>query len=427
WLEMAVYSLATFSQYFEPDGSYAEGVSYGFYTVTQLTQATTVLERAGRAELESIANWPGYVDYFLNMIMPTTEDPYEIVNFGDNGNPKSGEAGKPRRSAVPFWIASRFRDGLAQTLGKKLAGGHDLWSLVWYDESVEEDALPAGPQLWHSDLDWLVARTGFDPSDLVAAMRSGGPSNHEHADRNSLVVKCFGEQLVTDPYRPPYSFSDPAWMMRTTAGHSAVLVDGRGHQYHDGSEGTNASRARAHVIQRGLREGYAFWTSDATEAYALVDPAISWVARTIVVVFSDPAVLVIDRVESTGPPVRLTARFFGYNLDGGGSLEADSSGFVVRRPGAIAVAESSGTGGSIAKVDRLPVPAAWADQHPFVDVTTGESSTDQFLVTLLKPSRIDDSTPVILMQPSESGCTVKCGPLSLDVNLKGRIPRVDVR
>lgn len=432
WLEMATYSLGTFRDYFEPDGSYAEGVSYGFYTATQLTHASTVLGRAGRAELDDVVNWPGYIDYFLNMVMPTSEDPYEIVNFGDNGNPKSGEAGKPRRSAVPFWIASRYRDGTAQTVGEDLAGGHNLWSLVWYDETVRRDALPSGPQLWHSDLDWIVARTGFDQSDLVVAMRGGGPANHEHADRNSIIVKCFGEQLVTDPYRPPYSFSDPAWIMRTTVGHSAVLVDGKGHQYHDGSEGTNPSDAMARVVQSGQRDGYAFWTSNATPAYALVNPEISWVARTVVVTFNDPAVLVIDRMETTGRPLDLTARFFVYNLDGNGSVEAGNSGFFVRRPGAHLAAVSFSPSHVISKVGRLPVPADRAEKHPYADITTRELSTKQTLVTLLRPIRRTrpvkefDREPSIDIVATESGCLVTSGSLSFDVNLEGRIPRVEV-
>ncbi|MFV1980256.1 MAG: heparinase II/III family protein [Rhodothermia bacterium] len=427
WLEMATYSLGTFRDYFEPDGSYAEGVSYGFYTATQLTQASTVLARAGRAELDDFVNWPGYVDYFLNMVMPTSDDPYEIVNFGDNGNPKSGQAGKPRRSAVPFWIASRYRDGAAQTLGEDLAGGHNLWSLVWYDETVSRDRLPAGPHLWHSDLDWMVVRTGFEPVDLVVAMRSGGPANHEHADRNSIIVKCFGEQLVTDPYRPPYSYSDPSWMMRTTAGHSAVLVDGKGHQYVDGKEGTNSSEAWARIVQSGLRDGYSFWTSDATQAYALVNPEISWVARTIVVTFDDPAILVVDRLETTGRPMSLTARFFGYNYDGNGTIEAGADRFVVRRPGALAVGASFSPGGAVAEVGRLPIPAERSDRHPFVDVATGELSNNQTLVTLLRPTLATDPEPPIDFVAGDSGCLVSSRDLSFEVSWKGQIPRVGVR
>ena len=94
---------------------------------------------------------------------------------------------------------------------------------------------------------------------------------------------------VADPYRPPYSFSDPSWMMRTTAGHSALLIDGQGHQYHDGAEGTNPSDARAAIVRQGERDGYLFWASDATPAYQLVLPDVQSVTRTVVMLYRLPA------------------------------------------------------------------------------------------------------------------------------------------
>ena len=33
--------------------------------------------------------------------------------------------------------------------------------------------------------DWVVSRTGWEAADTVVAFRSGGPANHEHADRNA--------------------------------------------------------------------------------------------------------------------------------------------------------------------------------------------------------------------------------------------------
>jgi hypothetical protein len=360
------------------------------------------------------------------MIMPTDGDPFEIVNFGDNGNPKSGEAGKPRRSAVPFWIARRYRDGRAQTLGNQLAGGHNLWSLVWYDESVAEDRLAGHPYLWHSDLDWMVARTGFAADDLVVAMRSGGPANHEHADRNSIIVKCFGEQLVTDPYRPPYSFSDPSWMMRTTEGHSAVLVDGQPHQYHDGMEGTNPSDASANVIQAGERADFAFWTSDATEAYALVDPDLSWVGRTVVVLYESRAVLVVDRVETNGRSVDLSARFFGYNLDGRGGVRSEGTEFALTRPGATLYAASVSPSGTSASTGRLPIPDDRAEQHPFVEVQTLDSSPIQTIVTLLRPVPAGGEPPTFAFAEGDSGLIATSGKVRLEINHLPRIPRIGV-
>jgi hypothetical protein len=100
---------------------------------------------------------------------------------------------------VPFWVAGTFHDSRAQWFGLERSMGHNEWSLIWHDPATPAEPPPATPHLYHSDLDWITGRTGYGPDDLVVGMRSGGPSNHEHADRNSILVKCFGEHLVADP------------------------------------------------------------------------------------------------------------------------------------------------------------------------------------------------------------------------------------
>ena len=87
--------------------------------------------------------------------------------------------------------------------------------------------------------------------DTVVALRSGGPGNHEHADRNSVIFKAHGERLLNDPVHASYSTKDPKWLLRQTEAHTAVLIDGKGHVYHDGRDGTNSSAAAA-TIQRLL-------------------------------------------------------------------------------------------------------------------------------------------------------------------------------
>ncbi len=379
WLEQALYSVRSFGDRFARDGSYDEGVSYANYTAAHLALALTVLRRFRQIDLYDLINWPGLVDYALEMTLPTAADPYAVVNFGDTSSGMT--------SAAPFWIARLSRDGRAQWFGQHRAWAHDEWSVIWYDPATPPEAPPEQPHRWHSDLDWIVARTGYAADDLVVAMRSGGPANHEHADRNSLVVKGFGEILVADPYRPPYSFSDPAWMLRTTAGHSALLIDGQGHQYHDGTEGTNPSDAVARIVRSGERAGVFFWASDATPAYRLVLPDVSSVTRTVVVLYDLPAVLVLDKVRKESLPSRLQARFFGYNLDGRGRIEAGAGGFVTRRPGATLQGLAGAAGGVTIRAGTLPIPEATAALHPFAEVATQEARLEPFLVTVLLPER----------------------------------------
>lgn len=379
WMEQALYSLNTFRTRFAEDGSYDEGVSYANYTALHLAQAIAALQRRAETDLSDLINWAGYDRYLYGMTLSTNNDPYAIVNFGD--------AGLGATSAVSFWRAQGANSAEAQWFGETLARAHDEWSVLWYDPSVQAIPPSERPHLWQSSLDWMVARTGYTPDDLVVAMRSGGPANHEHADRNSLIVKCYGEQLVTDPYRPPYSFTDPAWMMRTTAGHSALLIDGEGHQYHDGSEGTNPSNAVARIVQRGEEEGYCFWTSDATPAYQMVVSDVQSVTRTVIVLYDLPVIIVLDKVIKQAIPSRLQARYFGYNLDGQGHIEADGSQFRTLRPGVVLQGLAYASTGVQVEKKVLPVPEEKASLHPFAEVSMISSSLMPLLITVLLPER----------------------------------------
>lgn len=421
WLEMATFSLDAFNRIFRPDGSYHEGVSYGNYTATHLAQATTILERLGEKNVLAQINWEGYANYVVNMAMPTKDDPYEIVNFGDNGNPKSGERGAVARTAVPYWIAGRYRNQLAQWFADNRGGDPDFWALIWYNEGVTAARPEAMNRLWISDLDWVTARTGFDPEDLVVALRSGFPSNHEHADRNGLIVKCFGEQLVADPYRPPYSYSDPSWPMRLTIGHSAVLIDGEGHEYHNGVEGTNASNSYARLVDSGTGNGYAYWVSEATQPYRLVDVDVKFVARTIVALYKAPAVIVVDRMTKYAEPSLFEARFFGYNYDGNCLQETSGSDFVTKRPGAVMHARVLATVPTHATVGRLPIPDEVAAHHPFVDVGTVEPINEATIMTSLLIGRDEDSLPQVELEQSDGGFTISFGRVQISIAEDGKI------
>jgi len=381
WLEQAVFSVSTFQDIYTPDGSYSEGVSYAHYTTLHLIQAIDALRRNDVADLSDLLNWNGYQTYLLEMTTPTIEDSGAIVNFSD--------AGKGANSSVSFWIARQTRDGQAQWFGENRAVGRDIWSVMYYDPTVAKEVPPQVPHLWHSNLDWIVGRTGYATDDLVVALRSGGPQNHEHADRNSLILKCFGEKLVVDPMRPPYTFTDPSWKMRLTMGHSAVLVDGQGHQYVDGREGTNASQASASIIRSGERQAYMFWTSDATPAYRLILPDVRSITRTVVMLKALPAVVVIDKVIKETTPSRIQARYYGLNNDQKGAITAGGSTFTIIRPNARLRGWSVSTSDVAATAGEPSIPADQARLFPFVDVSTVNPERETCLLTVLLPSAGD--------------------------------------
>ncbi|NBC18703.1 MAG: hypothetical protein GVY18_15475 [Bacteroidetes bacterium] len=408
---------------FTADGSYDEGISYARYSTLHLVQAIDVLARHRGLDLYDNLNWRGFVDYACGLTLPTRDDPYAVVNFGD--------AGTGMDSDVPFWVASRAGDARAQWFGKAMARASTPWALIWYDGALDPIPPPDRPTVWHSDLDWIVARSGYAADDLVVAMRSGGPSNHEHADRNSVIVKAFGEVLVADPYRPPYSSGTPAWMMRTTAGHSALLIDGEGHQYHQGEEGTNASDAAARIVRRGERDGYAFWASDATPAYRLVLPHVTSVTRSVYVLYDLPAVVLLDKVTTDGTPVRLQARHFGDNRDDACRITADGATFELTRPYATLHATGLGPLPVTAQPGRLPIPEDRARQHPFADLATDEAATAPLLITVLRPVPDGTAPPRLDHTSADDGHRLTLGAGAHQMTLRildaGPIPEVHVR
>lgn len=379
WLAQAIYSISGYKEIFERDGSYNEGISYAGATSMHLFQAYAILSRFRDTDFYDQLNWPGFMDFAYGLSLPTKEDPSEVVNFSDVGR------GLP--SAVPFWIAAQSGDPAAQWFGVNRSSVHNLWSAIWYDDRIEAHPPEQKPTLWRSDLEWIVSRTGYQPDDLTVAMRSGPPYNHEHGDRNSIIVKCFGEQLVVDPNRPPYTRTDPAWIMRGTVGHSGVLIDGQGHQYVDGMEGTNASDAIAELVRFGERNGYHYWASDATQAYQLVLPDVASITRTVIVLHELPAIVLIDKIIKKETASHIQARFYGYNKDEQGKITANNEGIIITRPHARLRGFAFSPSGITTATGHLPIPEEKARLYPFGDIGTRHASTSSLLFTVLLPER----------------------------------------
>ncbi|MEY3774372.1 MAG: hypothetical protein RLZZ129_1152, partial [Verrucomicrobiota bacterium] len=260
WLELARSSAKSFATMYGSDGSYDEGVSYWGYTTLYLALFAEVLWRTQGIDDRQLINYPGTVRYALGQTMPTRDSgrkpadfqhvkgymmatvkpAYDVVNHGDSNHGVE--------VSVAAWVARTHDDPVAQFVARDIGEVKHFPALVWY-----ENARPAAspePALLDQRLsnDIVISRTGWGAEDNVLALRSGGPANHEHADRNSVIFKAYGERLLHDPFRAAYMTQNPRWILRLTEAHSAVLVGGKGHQYHDGSEGTNSSWAFARVI-----------------------------------------------------------------------------------------------------------------------------------------------------------------------------------
>jgi hypothetical protein len=156
-----------------------------------------------------------------------------------------------------------------------------------------------------------------------------------------------------------------------------VLIGGKGHQYHDGHEGTNSSWAWARVRDYRTGLGWMTVTSDATEAYQIVLPEVKRVLRTLV--FLKPDVLIVlDRVSLTGTPQAVQARFQVFNDDGGGQVTATGSGFTIERPGSSLVASAAGRGNIAVRAAKLALPAD-DTVHPYAEVESAPALAHEFI------------------------------------------------
>lgn len=323
WVDLALRSARAFAPMFGSDGSYEEGVSYWGYTALHLTLFLEVLHRKLGIDERKLINNPGTIRYGLQMSMPTLGKPNDCVNFGD--------ASIIGDTSVAAWVARQYRDPIAQYVVSAVGEIRSQYAIMWYDKTVTPQT--PGPDLYEARFanDWVVSRTGWDERSTVVALRSGTPANHEHADRNSVILKAYGERLLHDPFKAAYPYTLPHWVLRLTEAHTAVLIDGKGHQYHDGHEGTNASWATAQIIEYKPDPQHLVVTSDATEAYQLVNPQVDLVRRTVI--FLKPDILLLfDRVRMKSAPAKAQLRFQIYNEDGKGLAKLEKNAFRIERP-----------------------------------------------------------------------------------------------
>jgi hypothetical protein len=310
------------------------------------------------------------------MSMPTAGKPDDCVNFGD--------ASTVGDVSVAAWVARKHRDPLAQFVVTSISEVKTHYGIIWFDPSVE--AKKPGPELndVRFDNDWVVSRTGWDEDSSVLAMRSGGPANHEHADRNSVIFKAYGERLLHDPFKAAYPYTLQHWVLRLTEAHTAVLINGKGHQYHDGHEGTNASWAEAKVMQYKPSDRHLVVTSDATEAYRLVNPDVRLVQRTLVFLKPD-ILLMFDHVQLGSTKSKVQLRFQIYNSDEKGTAETGEGSFLIKRPQATLKGTIVAPSPIGLKTGFHAVPKD-IGIYPFVEAEAGES-LDHRILTVFTAQR----------------------------------------
>lgn len=390
WLDLSRQSAQAFAIMYGADGSYDEGVGYWGYTTSHLAMLADAIYRRLGHDDRKLINYPGTIRYALTMAMPCAGEPIYDKNLKTayNATPKANyepaldlvnfcDAATGMDVSIAAWVGGSANDPLSRYVAKNTGSLKMLQAAAWYQPTAEELAPTAALHDVRMSNDWVVTRTGWKPADTVVAFRSGGPANHEHADRNSVIFKAYGDRLFHDPFKAGYSPTIPRWLLRQTEAHTAVLINGKGHQYHDGREGTNASWADAHVTSFKTGPQWTLVTSDATEAYQLVNADVQLVERTLL--FLKPDVLVVlDRVKlATAQPVQ--ARFQAFNEDGRAVTSVDGNSFRIARP----LAHMQATVHTVANAvtcapGQLALPAS-EGVFPFVEVTSAAATTHEIL------------------------------------------------
>ena len=421
WLDTAVSSAKRFLDFVSADGSYFEGLSYVDYSFRTLFAFLDAHERIeGTVDWAKQANFEGVARFILVMQAGRREGELDIVNFSD--------AGRSVFPCVPSWIARKTGSGLAQWVAERVSQPGLYLDFLWYEP--ERDATPPPPALKNArlDLDWVVARSGWEADDAVLAFRSGGPANHEHADRNSFFYKAYGERLLTDHFGAAYDWRQPKWLLRLTEAHNAVLVDGRGHQYHGGEEGTNESQAEATLIRYEDDGDRVWWTSDATPAYALVDADVARVRRTVL--FAKPDVVVLlDQIGKESTPSRAAVRFFPDNRDEAAALETGAGTFTIRRPKATLHGWTFARAPLALTTDRLDLDPEWG-VYPYVEVGAEPGRVHEVVTVLVARPAGGGPAPTPEVQPDGDGWMLAVGEVrarigSVDGGALGPVPDVE--
>lgn len=419
WLDQAVSSARTFLRLFEPDGSYFEGISYvDFAFRTMLIFLEAHYRTHGDVEWIAEANFHGIVEYIVclqNGLKP--DGTPDIINISDARNSVF--------PCVPSWIAKRSGDPLAQYAASHMSNPGFYSDFLWYDPSRPEEPPPDELLNKRFDLDWIVTRTGWSPEDAVVAFRSGPPLNHEHADRNSIMVKAYGERLLTDPFGASYDPEAPTWLLRLTEAHNAVLIDGRGHQYHHGEEGVNASKAHAEIVAYEDRGAVVWWSSDATQAYKLVRPDVKRVVRSVLFVKPD-IIVMVDRLEMDSMSASLSARLHPDNRDMDAELIiGDGGAFDIRRPNGVLIAASKAMVDLKITEGRLDLPASYG-VFPFVEITA-PPATETTIVTAiaLYSSEIERADRPAIVRESDRW-RVMIGDRSVEIANADDLPRFEI-
>lgn len=418
WLAAAVASTERFLKLFSADGSYFEGLSYLDYSLrTSLPFIDAHRRNIGNVNWLEKVNFNGMLDYVATMQMGRTPtgDP-DIVNFSDArrgmmAGPLS-RIGEYTNNPLAHWSATH--------------SGHPFffYDFLWYRPDAPSSAPPPRLLNHRNDLNWIICRSGWTPTDAVLAFKSGAPANHEHADRNHITFKAHGERLLQDHFGAAYDRRHDGWKMRLTGGHNAILIDGQGHQYVDGVHGTNDSKAYANVLQYEDHGDHVWWTSDASPAYIIENYHVHQVLRSVL--YAKPGIIIIaDQVRFRYRAQTVDARFFPDNQDGLAQLTVDGPSFTLSRPHAQLHGLVASDSGATPRRAKLEVEPATGD-FPCVEVHSPIGLTHHIFTVLATTAGADSPAPKLSAKLENGKWKISAGDCNVHITPTTFAPKFEL-
>lgn len=208
-------------------GGWAEGLDYWGWALQSILTFADVLGALGPegSAILSGASIAGVGDFPLHL----------YLGGGLFAQPADSTPLGPYRAPL-LRLAALNHDEQLQWLADEVVREPAWRDAVWRDPTLRSAAPESpGALVLFDGIDWAAFRGDrrLGP-DMMLLLTSGYRTGHSHLDANHVLLHAYGETLLTDPGRRPYTeglFERGAkarheWT--STGGHNTVLIDGLG-------------------------------------------------------------------------------------------------------------------------------------------------------------------------------------------------------
>jgi len=212
--------------------------------------------------------------------------------------------------------------------------------------------------------------------------------------------------------------------MRGTRAHNAVLLDGKGHPYIDGMEGTNDSKAYANILQYEDQGNHVWWTSDASSSYILDNYHAHQVLRTVL--YAKPDVIVVmDQIRFRYRAQTVDARFYPDNADGNGSIQTNGQRFTISRSNAQLHGFVASDTSAKPRNAKLEIDEE-VGHFPCVEVHSDEALTHHIVTVLVTTEGAKSRAPKISVKQKANFWNIETRGLKAVIETTTREPQITI-